>query len=114
VHDRTDSASLYALLLHHFHSRPRLLDRLHALLERARSRHEPLATTLWRAEERLLMLSPASPHSKEGGGEEEEVSAVAVAAALGAVRELLGELRALARERPASEVAMRYLEATGA
>lgn len=117
LHDPHDSTQLYALLLFHLHDRPpALLDRLHALLERARSRHEPLATTLAKAEDRLLLLpSPPSPSSLADGEEEGAAAAAStMAAALGEVRGLLEELRALAREKPASEVVLRYLEATGA
>lgn len=109
LHDPQDSTALYALLLFHFQGRPALLARLHALLERARSRHEPLAQTLRRAEERLLMLPTV-----EGEGAQEDETPLAVAAALGELRALVEELRGVAGEKPASEVVLRYLEATGA
>ena len=112
LHDPQDSTALYALLLFHFQGRPSLLARLHALLERARSRHEPLAQTLLRAEERLLLMPPPPPPGT-GEGVEAEDTPVAVAAALGGLRGLVEELRGLAGEKPASEVVLRYLEAAG-
>lgn len=115
LHDPQDSTALYALLLFHFQGRPALLARLHAILERARSRHEPLAYTLLRAEERLLLMPPPPPQAaiEEGVGKEGEETPAAVAAALGGLRGLVKELRGLAGEKPASDVVLRYLEAAG-
>lgn len=113
LHDPSDSTALYALLLFHLQSRPpAVLDRVHALLERARSRHEPLGETLKKAEERLWGLGEgvgAATAAATGGG-----LVVEVAMALGEVRAMVEELREAARERPASAVVLRYLEAAGA
>lgn len=68
VHNAEDSSALYALLLFHFEQQPALLTRLHAWMERACSRHEPLAVTLRKAEERLLLLG-----EEEGGGRRKHI-----------------------------------------
>ena len=72
-----------------------------SLLEQSRNRHEPLAATLRKAEDSLLLQSPSS-----GSNE--------VLLALAALREEVAALREVAREEAVSAVLLRYLDMTGA